>query len=503
VNNNGLLSFMTPILDFTPQVTTTVPYVSAVPYIAPFWADVDVTIAGDIYYRESTDPQLLERATSDIRTYFHDLKFNAQWIFVATWDQVAFHGSQTNKTNTFQVVLTSDGSFTFIFFNYQDIQWTTGIFSGGSPMDGVGGVAALAGLSSDVTDNHFYITGSLMPAIINVTQTSNVKVKGRWVFKVNSFYIEDASGNILDGSFSYTTSSPPAATTRPEEAQKTTTTDMLATDVNQVTTTDPTLPLYETDLLYPYGPRVDYTFQKVDNGYINVAFLTSLPIFGSSSSLIYIHTNGYFSVNTRLIQFTPQNLPVDKRIPLIAPFWADVDNQISGDIYCRISIDPNVLSRVTDDINSYFQGLNFSADWVLVTTWDRVTYHGSQSDKVNTFQAVLATDGSATFVIFNYGNIQWTTGTASGGDSLTGLGGIPALAGLSSGNNIGNYIIPESLSPAMVNISSTSNVNVPGRWVFRVDKQYIEDTHGIVESLIFIPPSKPLFRYVYTTDLTI
>lgn len=46
--------------------------------------------------------------------------------------------------------------------------------------------------------------------------------------------------------------------------------------------------------------------------------------------------------------------------------------------------------------------------------------------KVNTFQAVLISDGTTSFCMFNYGEISWSTGTASGGDPLTGLGGTTA-----------------------------------------------------------------------------
>lgn len=45
---------------------------------------------------------------------------------------------------------------------------------------------------------------------------------------------------------------------------------------------------------------------------------------------------------------------------------------------------------------------------------------------MNTFQAVLASDGVTCFVLLNYGDLQWTTGIANQGDLHTGLGGIPA-----------------------------------------------------------------------------
>ena len=59
--------------------------------IAPFWADVDIRIGGEIYYRESTDPQLLQRATKDVRSVYFDMRakgFQAKWVLVATWYEV-------------------------------------------------------------------------------------------------------------------------------------------------------------------------------------------------------------------------------------------------------------------------------------------------------------------------------------------------------------------------------------------------------------------------------
>nr|XP_014429304.1 sushi, nidogen and EGF-like domain-containing protein 1 [Pelodiscus sinensis] len=89
--------------------------------------------------------------------------------------------------------------------------------------------------------------------------------------------------------------------------------------------------------------------------------------------------------------------------------------------------------------------------------------------QVNTFQAVLANDGQVTFIMLNYGMIQWTTGTASGGNATTGLGGKPAQAGFNSGDNKNFYNIPGSRTEAVLRIGQTSNVGVPGRWVFQVN----------------------------------
>ncbi|XP_071969523.1 uncharacterized protein [Engystomops pustulosus] len=94
VNNNGLLSFYLPIVQWYPQK---LPVASNNPFLAVFWSDVDNTVAGDIYYRSSTEPELLARASSDIRTYFYSTNFTGSWVIVATWDRVAYYGSSGSK----------------------------------------------------------------------------------------------------------------------------------------------------------------------------------------------------------------------------------------------------------------------------------------------------------------------------------------------------------------------------------------------------------------------
>uniref|UniRef100_A0A8D2MVG0 Alpha-tectorin n=1 Tax=Zonotrichia albicollis TaxID=44394 RepID=A0A8D2MVG0_ZONAL len=98
--------------------------------------------------------------------------------------------------------------------------------------------------------------------------------------------------------------------------------------------------------------------------------------------------------------------------------------------------------------------------------------------QVNTFQAVLITDGVSSFALFNYHEISWTTGTASGGDPLTGLGGVMAQAGFNGGNLTNFFSMPGSRTPDIVNIEETTNVNVPGRWAFKIDGREIDPANG-------------------------
>ena len=69
------------------------------------------------------------------------------------------------------------------------------------------------------------------------------------------------------------------------------------------------------------------------------------------------------------------------------------------------------------------------------------------------------------------GKIQWTTGDNSGG--YNGLSGTEALAGYNAGNNINSFTIPGSRTPSIINIARTTNVGIPGTWMFKVEGTYV------------------------------
>ncbi|XP_073511407.1 sushi, nidogen and EGF-like domain-containing protein 1 [Phyllobates terribilis] len=235
-------------------------------------------------------------------------------------------------------------------------------------------------------------------------------------------------------------------------------------------------------LLYPYGSENDTFNKNEDDGTSALIELYSnITLFGNVSSSLYVNNNGLLSFKAPISVFTPKDLPVADGNPFLAVFWADIDNVIAGNISYWQSNELSLLNQATSDVRSYFSLPSFSAALVFVATWHGVAYYGSSasSSMVNTFQAVLCSNGNLTFIMFNYESILWTTGTSSGGNNK-GTGGTQALAGVNSGYQTGYYKIPGSLSEDMINISSTSNVNVTGRWVFRVDKLHPEDASGII-----------------------
>ena len=95
VNNNGDISFTRAVTTFTPQAF---PLADDLELIAPYWSDVDTRGTGNVWYRETADPDLLERAQKEIRRAFvaHE-NFVPTYLFVATWDHVGYYNSHTDK----------------------------------------------------------------------------------------------------------------------------------------------------------------------------------------------------------------------------------------------------------------------------------------------------------------------------------------------------------------------------------------------------------------------
>ena len=58
-------------------------------------------------------------------------------------------------------------------------------------------------------------------------------------------------------------------------------------------------------------------------------------------------------------------------------------------------------------------------------------------------------------MIFVYDDIQWTG---------------RALAGINPGDGVSHFTIPGSDTSRMLDIEGTSNVGIPGVWIFRVDR---------------------------------
>jgi hypothetical protein len=119
VNTNGVLSLGS---SYTIPGRSSFNLISSPPIIAPFWNDVDIRRGGTIYYRQdsnSTITELVQKAVTS--EYPEAASFQPSLVFVATWDRVEqFNSNDRSPVNTFQVVVVSDGTWTFVRFNYGD-----------------------------------------------------------------------------------------------------------------------------------------------------------------------------------------------------------------------------------------------------------------------------------------------------------------------------------------------------------------------------------------------
>ena len=77
--------------------------------------------------------------------------------------------------------------------------------------------------------------------------------------------------------------------------------------------------------------------------------------------------------------------------------------------------------------------------------------------QVNTFQVVLACDGDATYVLFLYGDIQWSRNNIA--------------IGFNGGDGVNFFNLPSAFTASgFSGLSNTSNVGIPGTFIFRVDQ---------------------------------
>ena len=91
MNHNGHITFNQSLSQY---VTHEFPANSNRDIIAPFWTDLDNRESGNISYQQYTSGDVLQTATQDISSYFPNVTFTASWVFVATWDRVAYYSNR-------------------------------------------------------------------------------------------------------------------------------------------------------------------------------------------------------------------------------------------------------------------------------------------------------------------------------------------------------------------------------------------------------------------------
>lgn len=190
-----------------------------------------------------------------------------------------------------------------------------------------------------------------------------------------------------------------------------------------------------------------------DDGSSNeLDLLFDVNFFGNSYESFFINNNGNITFNSPVRGFTPQPFPASSN-PMIAPYWADVDTRC------------NTCGEV------FVGALNAET---TIVTWSNVGFYSQDSTLTNDFQLVLRDREEDTGVTgdfdveFRYNRLEWTTGSASGGQN--GLGGTPAQAGYDAGDNTNFFTLPGSQTADVLELQNTSNVSIdtPGLWSFAI-----------------------------------
>ncbi len=193
-------------------------------------------------------------------------------------------------------------------------------------------------------------------------------------------------------------------------------------------------------------------------GVLNIGF--TVNFFGTDYSQLWANNNGNLTFTGSMGTYTPFDLYTN-HTPIIAPFFADVDTRGTG-----------------SDLLRYGTG-TWGGRSAFGATWDGVGvgYYAYGTNLLNKFQTVLVNRsdvGTGDFdIYFNYDQIQWETGSASGGSG--GLGGSSARAGYSNGDSAHSYELPGSAingglldSNLSTGLIHGGNTGVAGRYVFQV-----------------------------------
>lgn len=214
--------------------------------------------------------------------------------------------------------------------------------------------------------------------------------------------------------------------------------------------------LKNQNLMYGYGPSFsDITLPKNDDSFYKLDLNYSFPFFGNFYTTMYINTNGLV---TFLSGVSSSSSIFPSSSPMIAPFHTDIDTKKGGQIYFRESHSNDDVTNVLTDILRLNKSAKFNPSKIYIITWYNVYPHDIYSYSYqNTFQLVLTTDGTSSFGIFNYFNLEWPNYSYSK----------DTIFGYNAGDNRTYYKHRYSKTKSINYIQSNSNVYHPGKWIFK------------------------------------
>ncbi|XP_072047895.1 sushi, nidogen and EGF-like domain-containing protein 1 [Amphiura filiformis] len=246
------------------------------------------------------------------------------------------------------------------------------------------------------------------------------------------------------------------------------------------------------DLLLLYNTDSDSQIPTGDDGFVGpITLARTFPYFGTSYNQTYIGLNGVITFTEGVGGYVSTPFPLS--FALVSPYWADIDLSVSGAAYYREMPTRNanteaefaIVDKVLNECGRVM--CQFQAEWLYVVSWVNVGYYGSSvgGSIVNSFQAILATDGTQSAGIFYFEDLNWSGGTTNDANSSTGLGGIGAQVGFNQGDGVRYFYLPGSrVSNEVINLDTLSNIEYQRLFAYRIDTDQIvePDTHKLSDS---------------------
>ncbi|XP_051723984.1 nidogen-2 isoform X44 [Ctenopharyngodon idella] len=241
--------------------------------------------------------------------------------------------------------------------------------------------------------------------------------------------------------------------------------------------------------IYPYGMLYgDVALQEGDDETSKVITLTKpMYFYEASFTNLYVATNGIISTQDLPMekQYVDDGFPTD--FPVIAPFLADIDtSKGKGSIFYRQTESPTVLKRAEADVKRGFPDATFTpthafiATWENVSAYEEVTRSSRPSNRVNTFQVVLAYNEKDTYALFLYPEDGLQFFGTRPKESYNVEIELPARVGFTRGElsyfffsrTEGPYYSVTSNEQSVKNLYQKGNIGEPGVWLFHVGNRY-------------------------------
>lgn len=216
----------------------------------------------------------------------------------------------------------------------------------------------------------------------------------------------------------------------------------------------------------------------------------TLNFFGTNYTQLYVNNNGNVTFTGPLGAFTPGPI-VNGDLPIIAPFWADVDTSAGSAL-------------------TTYGMTTFGEHTAFCVNWDGVGYFDAHTDKLNRFQLLLVDRSDVIAggfdIVFNYQQLLWETGDASGG--ADGFGGDSARAGYSDGLSNSFELPGSGINGGLLDSNGTTGLihnntaGAPaGQYVYQFRNGSVSGPHLTLTKSDSPDPVQELNPITYTLDV--